>query len=170
MRRRLRRRSVTGKRAFLALLLVAVTFSLFGDVGTVNDNADRARGFASDKYFHVHDLDAVNLMNGNLTVGVPLGPSFPLNGGGSYHVGLFYTGIAWNYTAEQHDPDPGIVIPYTAWTPSANPRPNAGLGWRVSLGRLVTRLGGPISLAPGVQPTNYACNDAYMNYESPDGA
>src|SRR5258706_14190117 len=118
MRRRLRRRSVTGKRAFLALLLVAVTFSLFGDDGTVNDNADLARGFAADTYFHVPDLDAVNLMNGNLTVGVPLGPSFPLNGGGGYHVCPFYTGIAWDFTAEQHEPHPGIAVSYTAWTPS----------------------------------------------------
>ncbi len=84
-----------------------------------------ALGFQPGKSFQMGDFDTVNLFNGNLTVSIPLGPSFTPGGNLAYGLHLVYNGNAWVI----HDDTPPEAIP--------NRFSNAALGWRVSLGELV---------------------------------
>ncbi|HEV7485035.1 MAG TPA: RHS repeat-associated core domain-containing protein [Thermoanaerobaculia bacterium] len=71
------------------------------------------------------DYDSVNLFNGNLTVNLPLGPTFTPGGNLSYSFHLVYNGNAWAIVGDT----PPEAIP--------NRFSNAGLGWKVTLGELV---------------------------------
>ncbi len=86
---------------------------------------NNAIGFQPGKSFQMGDFDTVNLFNGNLTVAIPLGPSFTPGGNLAYGFHLIYNGNAW-VMAGGTQPE---AIP--------NRFSNAALGWRVSLGELV---------------------------------
>ena len=45
-----------------------------------------APGFPGEQSFHVGEIDNVNLFNGALTLAIPLGPTYPVNGGYSFAV------------------------------------------------------------------------------------
>jgi hypothetical protein len=87
-----------------------------------------ARGFTPERAYDVHDLDTVNLFNGNLMIRVPIGPEFK-TGQLSYRLALTYNSHVWKYFVETHY-DPALVFadPLSSF--------NAGLGWRLSLGKL----------------------------------
>ncbi len=86
---------------------------------------NNAIGFQPGKSFQMGDFDTVNLFNGNLTIALPLGPSFTPGGNLAYGLHLVYNGNAWVMQGET----PPEAIP--------NGFSNAALGWRVSLGELV---------------------------------
>jgi RHS repeat-associated protein len=91
------------------------------------------KGVAGPSTFQFGDFDAVNLYNGNLTLKIPLGISFPLSESFSYQLNLVYNSKVWKFIPEQtdqHPPDPH---------PFYNPDPNfnAGMGWWLSLGKLI---------------------------------
>src|ERR1044072_642244 len=79
-------------------------------------------------------MDQVNLFNGNLSLKVPIGGNFPVDGALSYHFMLSYNSKVWDY----HEAVPaGATHPaYFQSLPDRNS--NAGLGWMISLGRLIT--------------------------------
>jgi RHS repeat-associated protein len=93
-----------------------------------------APGFPADQSFHVGDVDSVNLFNGALTLTIPIGGSYPVNGGFSYNLKLTYNSSPWEFltvhrvTNLQTDVDRTQAIP--------NRCSNAGLGWRISFGRM----------------------------------
>ncbi|HEY4590957.1 MAG TPA: hypothetical protein VIJ61_01035, partial [Thermoanaerobaculia bacterium] len=111
------------------VLLVALAGPALADV-----HPNTAGGFPVDQSFHVGDIDNVNLFNGALTVTIPIGPSYPVNGGFSYSLKLVSNSSPWFFQSV-HSPNPktGEDTVYTQANP--NPCSNAGLGWRVSLGR-----------------------------------
>jgi RHS repeat-associated protein len=82
------------------------------------------RGFAPGQSFQVGDVDHVNLFNGSLVITLPMGPSYPVGGGFSYGLSLIYSSNLWDFRVG----DGGEV-------PLPNRFSNAGLGWRLSLGR-----------------------------------
>ncbi|MEA2346142.1 MAG: hypothetical protein QOF63_4311, partial [Thermoanaerobaculia bacterium] len=84
-----------------------------------------ALGFQPGKSFQMGDYDTVNLFNGNLTVNLPLGPTFSPGGNLRYSFHLTYNGNAWTMQSGN--------------LPEAIPNrfSNAGLGWRLSIGELV---------------------------------
>jgi len=125
------------------------------------------RGINLSGVYHIGDIDTVNLFNGNLIIDVPMAAQFPLNGGFSYGIHLIYTGQPWDFPESLRWDDFLQEDVYRA-APIPNRRSNAGMGWRVSIGRLI---------APG-DPTNMDCDQgnffigscAEWVYESPDGA
>jgi YD repeat-containing protein len=114
------------------------------------------KGFSPDKVFDFQSgIDTVNTFNGNFSLHIPIGPSFPVNGGLSYALTLAYNSKAWDYELYGGTVHPGQMEVYSV--PSR--RSNAGMGWLLSLGRL---------LPPG-SSTNHVVGSHWI-YESPDGA
>jgi RHS repeat-associated protein len=131
--------------AILALSLAAPALA--------QEHPANARGFAADKVFQVGDLDSVNMMNGNLTIAIPIGQSYPIREGFSYQLTLVYNSNVWDFESVQgpgpEDPTYTEALPYT--------HGNAGLGWTLSLGRLLD-LADPLNKTP------------YWVYVAPDGS
>jgi len=105
-------------RLFVALSLLALPL-------IAQQDPNGALGFQPGKSFQMGDYDTVNLFNGNLTVNLPLGPTFSPGGNLSYSFHLVYNGNAWAMQGE----NPPEAIP--------NRFSNAGLGWKMTLGELV---------------------------------
>src|SRR5262249_5562187 len=101
------------------------------------------KGFVAEKVFHFWDIDSINTFNGNLSIALPIGPAYPVSTNLSYQLTLTYNSKVWNY--EQLSGKNGAV-------PSR--RSNAGMGWLLSLGRMI----------PPFTPTGAG---AWI-YESPD--
>jgi RHS repeat-associated protein len=99
-------------------------------------------GFAPDKVYDAIDRDAINTFNGNLTISIPLGPSYPVSEHLGYAFALSYNSNAWDF-------EEIMGLPHA--TPSR--LSNAGMGWLVSLGRIVPS---------GIATAPFA-------YEGPDG-
>ncbi len=96
---------------------------------------NNAPGFPVEQSFHVGDIDNVNLFNGSLTLTIPLGGSYPVGGGFSYSLKLVYNGNPWSFVSlPLLDPWGNQIGTRTAAEPGECS--NAGLGWRVSLGRM----------------------------------
>jgi RHS repeat-associated protein len=92
-----------------------------------------APGFPGDHTFSVGDFDSVNLFNGSLTLTLPIGTSYPVNGGFSYNLKLVYNANPWLFQRVTYQVPPDFhEVSRTAAFP--NSCSNAGLGWRVSLG------------------------------------
>ena len=113
----------------LPLLVLLLALPAAADV-----HPNTAPGFPADQSFHVGDVDSVNLFNGALTLTIPIGGSYPVNGGFSYNLKLTYNSSPWEFltvhrvTNLQTDVDRLQAIP--------NRCSNAGLGWRISFGRM----------------------------------
>ncbi|HTG33118.1 MAG TPA: hypothetical protein VLB76_09320 [Thermoanaerobaculia bacterium] len=116
------------RKVFLPLAFLAAP--VLADV-----HPNTAPGFPVDQSFHVGDVDSVNLFNGALTLTIPIGTSYPVNGGFSYSLKLTYNSSPWLFKTVRYliPPDFHEVSRTQAYP---NPCSNAGLGWRVSFGRL----------------------------------
>src|SRR3954453_16889869 len=101
--------------------------------GLADVHPNTAGGFPVDQSFHVGDIDNVNLFNGALTVTIPIGPSYPVNGGFSYSLKLVANSSPFIFQTV-HTTINGVDTAFIQANP--NPCSNAGLGWRVSLGML----------------------------------
>jgi hypothetical protein len=115
-------------------LLALLTFLFFFPPAHADVHPNTAPGFPADQSFHVGDIDNVNLFNGALTLTIPLGGSYPVNGGFSYGLKLVYNANPWEFITTT------IVFPGGTEASQRLAFPNgcsnAGLGFRVSLGRL----------------------------------
>src|SRR5580704_4023297 len=143
----------------LALALVAVASPL------PNTNG----GVAVDQVFQVGDIDNVNLFNGSLTVAIPLGISYPVNGGFSYRFTLIGNSNPWDFwTASYPDGNGGF---YTEPDAAPSHCSNAGMGWRVSFGALSFGYPAqPASPVCAVSAANLFFDQALAIYEAPDGS
>lgn len=108
------------KRALLALLLL-----LSAAATMAQQTPGLQKGFVADKAYFTGDVDNINTFNGNLTMQLPIGPAFPVNGGLSYSLNLAYNSKVWDY----------IEFDGT-FRAVPNRRSNAGLGWLLSFGRI----------------------------------
>lgn len=93
------------------------------------------RGFRPDKLYQFLDLDSVNMFNGNLIIRLPIGPAYPQSAGGAQALTLVYNAKVWDYKSDVYYLS-GTAHNYRLGVPAANS--NAGLGWSVSLGRLIS--------------------------------
>ena len=86
-----------------------------------------ARGAGLDRLFSgVGELDQVNLLNGNLTLEIPIGGTYPVGGGFSYGLRLSYNSNVWERWLRQGESQ--VFAPQSG--------ANAGVGWTIHLGRL----------------------------------
>jgi len=133
-----------------ALLLLAVAAPL-----PAQQHPNIERGIAPGKAYQVGEIDAVNQYNGNLSLSIPIGPTYNVGGNLSYSLGLTYNSNVWKIDIEQVSWCEYPYQNYNLTVASPDPAANAGLGWRLSLGELR-------SSGAGV----------YMSfvYVSPDGA
>jgi RHS repeat-associated protein len=113
--------------SFLLLLFLSAVPGVRAD-----DHPNTGRGFSAEKTFMVGDIDKVNTFNGNLVLTIPIGGSYPAGGDLSYGLTLIYNSNLWDF---QERDDPITQVTYTQGLPQRTS--NAGLGWLLTLGRLL---------------------------------
>jgi RHS repeat-associated protein len=116
--------------ALTALCLFVASSSVFGQ-----QPVNHERGLSANSYLST-SFDQVNLYNGNLTLTIPVGPTFTVGGNLKYRLTLVYNSTTWNYKTELQ---PGVGPDGTAemrTQSESNPKANAGHGWAVTLGAL----------------------------------
>ena len=138
--------------AFIAAILITTIAAW----SAAQQHENLERGFSPEKVYHAEDVDAVNLFNGNLTIMIPIGQSYPVNAGLSYSIGLSYNSNIWDYESYEVNENGNIVLRTRAFP---NRKSNAGVGWTVSLGRLY-------------QPNEVPYNNSnwWWLYVAPDGS
>jgi YD repeat-containing protein len=112
---------------FLSLTAVFLAFTST----VLAEHPNEAHGFSADNVYSVHDVDTVNAFNGNMIVRIPIGPEYKVNGVLSYRLSLTYNSHLWNFVDNTSSYDVGDNI--LAYPPKTD---NAGLGWRLSMGKL----------------------------------
>lgn len=85
-----------------------------------------ARGEGPNKTLDRQQFDSVDLFNGNIHLSYPFGLDYPLSSDFSYRLALHYNSNIWDFRQ-------------TATTITSTPMKysNAGIGWDLSLGRLI---------------------------------
>src|SRR5687767_2544620 len=98
----------------------------------------KERGFRSDSLYQFTDLDTVNLFNGTINLGIPMGQPYPISANLSYAFTLRYAGNVWQLTEACGGGGlPGGQNPPEACHEHMIPSfDNAGLGWDLSFGEL----------------------------------
>jgi len=145
------------------------------------------RGFAPEKAYNFGNLDSVALFNGNLVLTLPIGGGYPLGGGSSYSFTLAYNANLWNYV--EVPVMEGSTMVFKPWG-YPNPVSNAGVGWSLSLGRIMkandsdNRMDSSVYISPdgnehtigltGTYPT-YTTDSTYLRWnvdhlDSSDGS
>ena len=161
--------------ATTVLLLSAIVPDVIPIGAQQHPNA--ARGFHADKVYQLNGIDNINVYNGNLSLTIPLGDEYQGNGTLRYRLVLTYNSKNWDqeqyiYEDAAHpnvcgsNPKESEYCdrPYTLTVPSRSS--NAGMGWSVSLGRLMN------TNDPSRFPGSYVPPDPaaqYWVYEGPDG-
>ena len=85
------------------------------------------RGFDPAKMYQFDNVDTINLLNGNAIINIPIGPSYPVSERLSYRLTLVYNSKVWDHRQIGSCDQP---IPVR--------QSNAGMGWRLSLGTLLS--------------------------------
>jgi RHS repeat-associated protein len=78
------------------LAAAALLLSLVAHSEAQNQHPNQARGFNANGVYSSGDVDHVNLFNGNLTVAIPIGQPYPVNGQLSYSFTLVYNSNPWS--------------------------------------------------------------------------
>ncbi len=128
----------------LVLSLLVLVFLVSAGQAVAQDSAPFAqwselqKGNAPDTVHAIENIDSVNLFNGNLSLRIPLGQSYPVNGGLSYGLTLVYNSNPWEVKASSRlecrkNDEPGAQNPFYAKT--LDRLSNAGPGWMLNLGR-----------------------------------
>ena len=134
------------------ILLVLLALAAAATPAGADVHPNTAPGFPADQPFYAGNVDNINLFNGALTLTLPIGGSYPVNSGFAYSLKLTYNSSPWLFQSVSYaiPPDFHEVTRTQAYP---NPCSNAGLGWRLSLGRLnppcqVPDPNGGVSTAP----------------------
>ena len=147
---------------------VAVAFLPSASVAQ-DDPVNRSHGLSANAAYAIGDIDAINLYNGNLTLALPLGGTYPVGGPLSYGLVLHYNSGVWDLVDAQGCMD--MPHPVDA-TPEVFH--NAGLGWRVSLGELYPPADPPYNdssatwLYVAADGSKHAFFPTLHNFETPD--
>jgi RHS repeat-associated protein len=59
---------------------------------------NHARGFNANQIYATHQIDSVNVFNGNLVLGIPVGGTYRVGGNLSYSLRLFYNSNIWTFS------------------------------------------------------------------------
>ena len=94
---------------------------------------NHSRGFRPEHVFAIGGIENINLFNKNLTLVIPIGPSYPVGPDFSYGLILTYAGNPWEW---ELGPDPDASEhEYLQALPRRTA--NAGVGWELGFGRLL---------------------------------
>lgn len=139
---------------------VLVSAAMFLSSAAAQQHPNLVRGFDPEKVYQFGDFDNVNLLNGNVVLTIPIGSAYPVGGSGAsgfaYALTLVYNSKVWDFKNEIFfDKE----LQQDRWASKALPnrRSNAGMGWSVSLGQLLS----------ATDPTNDA---NVILYVAPDGS
>jgi hypothetical protein len=138
-----------------AILLACLVFvsPAFGQ-----KDATSELGFHPQKLYDFQNVDNVNLFNGNLIVTLPMGLRYPVSSTFGYQLSLVYNSKIWDYEVwYEVDGDSSVRREWVY----PNLRSDAGLGWRLSLGRLLPPTETTLESSPKQRP--------HFVYESPAG-
>lgn len=113
--------------AWPTTIAAVVLFFMAGATEAQNDYPTIERGFKPERAFQIGDIDNINLFNGQLTLRIPLGQEYHVEGQFSYALELTYSSQPWDYITRESGGEQFIQ----AWPARTS---NAGLGWRLSLG------------------------------------
>src|SRR5713226_4540025 len=92
------------------------------------DHPNIARGFDIGKPYQMNGIDNINLFNGNLTVTIPIGQRYHVNGSLSYGLTLVYSGNVWDNIGQDYQVNcNGVTTTLVRDYP--NRRSNAGMAW-----------------------------------------
>jgi RHS repeat-associated protein len=130
--------------------IIASFFLLWAGVASAQEHPNVAKGLGGSGNASV-DVDTINPFNGNLTVRLPIGQSYPVNAGLSYQIVLTYNSQVWEH--EIYDDETRAIPARGA---------NAGLGWMLHLGRL-----NPPQLENNSNPSPDYSRNTYL---APDGS
>ncbi len=146
----------------LILLLALIALPAHGQI---NDHPSRRQGLGLNTGYEPLGLDTINLYNGNLSLAIPLGHSYPIGPNLSFQVMLYYNSNVWNYVEETN----GSVESQTfVWDCTNAPlfqlcpdltghdTHNAGAGWRLSL----SEVWGPDHLPWNADPDHHVLVEA----------
>ncbi|MEO8277236.1 MAG: hypothetical protein ABI639_13565, partial [Thermoanaerobaculia bacterium] len=118
----------------------ALSIAAFLSSAGAQQHPNLVRGFDPEKVYQFGDFDNVNLLNGNVVLTIPIGGSYPVGGSGAsgfdYGLTLVYNSKVWDFKNEIYfDPQEG-----NRWATKSLPnrRSNAGMGWSLSLGQLLS--------------------------------
>ena len=152
----------TRRTAAAVLALAALAALLGAGTAAADPHPNVAGGIDVAQAFQVGDVDNINLFNGALTVTIPVGISYPVNGGFSYQLHLVANSNPWDFSTRT---DPFTSVTYKDSNPTACS--NAGLGWRVSLGALTSA---GMATSHVCVPTDGQGYGSFAVYEAPDGS
>lgn len=133
-----------------SLAIATTFFLLWTGVAAAQEHPNVAKGLGGSGNASA-DIDTINSFNGNLTVRLPIGQSYPVNAGLSYQLVLTYNSQVWEH--EIYDGETRAIPARGA---------NAGLGWMLHLGRL-----NPPQLEYSSSPSADYSRNTYL---APDGS
>ena len=113
----------------LVLLLFAATTAIAQKPPSIE------LGFKPERVYDFGNIDSVNAFNGNLVINIPIGLTYPVSNNLKYGLTLVYNGKVWDYKyLDDVFGDPSVTYHWA----KPNLRSNAGVGWRISMGRLLS--------------------------------
>ena len=112
------------------IVFLVAGFLLLASVLPAQQHPSYERGIDPEKMYELGEIDEVNLLNGNIKITIPLGQEYPVGGGLTYRLSLTYNAKAWDHQEAYYQ---GRT--YSQAVPDR--RSNAGMGWILSLGRLL---------------------------------
>lgn len=95
-----------------------------------DSDPDAAQGYANN-IFHHSSVDSINTFNGQLTIPIALGPSYPIGPKLKFQTMLVYTSRVFEFG----NPDVNHVDPTTLITPFVG-NPALGVGWSFNVGAI----------------------------------
>jgi hypothetical protein len=125
-----------GKIAFACLVLLFSSIALVAQNGPDND-PDAGQGYVNS-VFHHSSVESINLYNGQLTVPISIGPSYPVGPKLKFQAMLTYTSRAWEFGHPSYEmlnppaPNPPPSLPFEPLVGD----PALGIGWNFSLGAI----------------------------------
>lgn len=119
---------------FLRMTFCLMALVMLGQPSQAQQEPNAFRGFRAEGVYDFENIDQVNLYNGSLGVTIPLGLDYPVNGSLSFQLVLRYNSTLF----DAHTYSAPCITPSECPVEMQPTRSdNAGLGWRVSLGRIL---------------------------------